>query len=352
MEKGARGVISRYTQGKPVLSYPISALIRLFESKESKEKIKKIINRYSSDQTRNEWGNLRKVKRDIYFSEMNYRIDADEYFRYHFYNLSDAGRKTYVGETESIEKFLRLADEEEKRILANKYSTYCFLKDYYKRSAIIVHQDSDTQGFQAFCATQKSFFIKPLSLNSGRGVRFVKLNEDENLNRLIEEITVDGSVIVEEPIIQADEMAKFHPQSINTVRIVTVKNGEEIEIVQSSVRLGTGDSIVDNGCLSAAVDTESGIITTPGRVAHGAGLYIIHPDTKKVILGSQIPEWNKLLSLAREVAGKFEKQKVIGWDFAYSVNGWVIVEANSNPGIQILAGNGIGMRDVFERIIN
>ena len=84
MEKGARGVISRFTQGRPVLAYPVSLVARLLESKESKEALTKVMTSYNCHESKMTNRAIRRLKRDIYFSEFNYRIDADEYFRYHF----------------------------------------------------------------------------------------------------------------------------------------------------------------------------------------------------------------------------------------------------------------------------
>ena len=352
MEKGARGVISRFTEGRPVLAYPVSLIVRLLESKESKASLKKVMTSYNCSEGRLKKRKISRVKRDIYFSEFNYRIDADEYFRYRFENLSPAGRRTYVGSTELTEGFHKIADPGESKILSNKYNTYNYLKEYYRREAILVRDVRDLDTFVEFISKNRKFFVKPLSQYGGKGVCCYNRKENDNAEDLLKEFTKNGSVIIEQPISQAEGMAKFHPQSINTIRIVTARMKDGIEIVQSSVRLGTGDSVVDNGCLSAAIDTEAGIIITPGRVAHGSGLYIIHPDTGVRILGSEIPEWDSLLNLAYELMNRFKKQRIVGWDLAYSVNGWVVVEANSCPSIQILAGNGTGMRDIFEKIIH
>jgi hypothetical protein len=51
-----------------------------------------------------------------------------------------------------------------------------------------------------------------------------------------------------------------------------------------------------------------------------------------------------------ELADMLKKQRIVGWDMAYSVDGWLMVEANTNPGLQILAGDGVGVRGMFERI--
>ena len=44
------------------------------------------------------------------------------------------------------------------------------------------------------------------------------------------------------------------------------------------------------------------------------------------------------------------EQRIVGWDLALSVDGWVIIEGNTRPGLQVLAGDGVGVRSILERI--
>ncbi|MBR5429855.1 MAG: hypothetical protein IK116_04930, partial [Firmicutes bacterium] len=94
----------------------------------------------------------------------------------------------------------------------------------------------------------------------GHGIRRIDLNMSDDRDVIWQQILENyGQVILEQPVIQAEEMARFHPQSVNTVRVVAMnKRDGSKEIIQTSVRLGTGESVVDNGCLSASVDTETG----------------------------------------------------------------------------------------------
>lgn len=350
MELGARGIISRYTQRKALLAWIAGFVARLTESQAGRKAFRETVEAYASDKQLGSSHWCHRVKRDVYFTEFYDRISADEYFRYHFEELSRIGRRCYVGDTELVETFRRMDDPEEARLLYDKFLSYQTFKPYYKREAMLLSGEDDRTAFEAFVERHPVFFAKPLSQCSGHGVRRLRAGQDSNLEELFGRCVTEGPVILEEPIRQGEQMARFHPQSINTVRVVTARMEGDIRIVQTSVRLGTGESVVDNGCLSAAVDTESGIIITPGRAAHEKGLYLRHPDTGVQILGSQIPDWDLLLRQVREQASLLRRQRIVGWDMAYSEDGWSVVEANSHPGIQILAGNGTGMRDVFEQI--
>ena len=119
----------------------------------------------------------------------------------------------------------------------------------------------------------------------------------------------------------------MHPASVNTVRVPVVKkkNGD-IVIFHPFFRIGLGDSVVDNRCILCNVDVETGIVYTDG-VDKWGNRYIIHPDTKRQIVGFNIPNWKELMDLVKKVSSE-TSNRYIGWDFALSENGWVMVEGN------------------------
>ena len=58
---------------------------------------------------------------------------------------------------------------------------------------------------------------------------------------------------------------------------------------------------------------------------------MVHPDTGIWVKGIQIPKWDELCALAKELALRFDTLCYIGWDFAYTVDEkWVVIEGNEN----------------------
>ncbi|MBR5430084.1 MAG: hypothetical protein IK116_06100 [Firmicutes bacterium] len=345
-----RRIIARFTCGRRLPSAVAGWCTRLTASPVQRARLAEIIRGHASPEQLRDSRWLRRIKRDVYYTEYHDRISADEYFRYGFEYLSPSGRHKYVGNAE----LSRLRKLGAPPLTNDKYESYLAFKPYYQREALLIRGREDLADLRAFCTRHPVFFFKPLSAAGGHGVQRVDASDmtDEEREDLLSGL-IDRycSAIAEQPIIQAEGMARFHPASINTIRVVSLKKDGKLEVIQTSVRLGTGESVVDNGCLSASVDTETGIITSPGRAAHEKGLYLRHPDTGVQILGSAIPQWPELLAQVEEQMGLFEGNCLIGWDMAYSVDGWVVVEVNSFPAIQTLAGNGVGVRDLFERIL-
>ena len=76
----------------------------------------------------------------------------------------------------------------------------------------------------------------------------------------------------------------------------------------------------------------------------------VHPDSGVVFKGSILPEWKQLLTIAEEAASELPGVKVIGWDFAHTDKGWVMVEGNAMSQIEVLQiPMQKGMRKDFER---
>ena len=79
---------------------------------------------------------MKKLKKDILFSEMYYGMDAIEYFRYRFEDLSDKARKTYVGRREVVRALMKLETPETRELFRDKYKTYKRFEKYYKRDTL------------------------------------------------------------------------------------------------------------------------------------------------------------------------------------------------------------------------
>lgn len=292
---------------------------------------------------------MRKLKKDILFSEMYYGMDAIEYFRYRFEDLSDKARKTYVGRREVVRALMKLETPETRELFRDKYKTYKRFEKYYKRDIVKVGAE-DKDIFLSFCEKHDTAMVKPYNSRQGWGVHKVELKTDEQREQVFREIVEEGCCVVEEVLNQGYEIAKYHPQSANTLRVITNVNGGDPEIILCTARFGTGDSVIDNGCVSAGVDLETGTIITPGREAQKSGRHLRHPDTGYPILGATVPYWDELVAFAKEIAMVVPEQRIVGWDLALSVDGWVIIEGNTRPGLQVLAGDGVGVRSILERI--
>lgn len=292
---------------------------------------------YTAMRTRN------RIRRDM----LRHLITPDEYFLYDFELLSSRGKRMFVGDIERSFLCAKYYNNPAGQIFMDKMETYKAFSRYYKREVIAVCSSNDKEAFFSFAERHPSFIVKPNRASRGDGIyKETVEGDDAGKERAFEKILKTGDGIVEELIEQAPEMASFHPQSVNTVRYATFLDHGNVTTIASFVKLGRAGNVVDNGGaggLLAAIDLETGIITSPGRTEFGEE-HLIHPDSGIQILGAVIPEWDALKELACELATVLPEQKYVGWDFAFTNEGWVLVEGNSGGqfvGPQITLKKGV-----------
>ena len=279
-----------------------------------------------------EWKGIKRsyVVRDMVYSLHRFGADFQDYWNYDFLNLSAIGKERFVVDKLRYGYSDILCDPEDVKLAANKFQCYKRFTSYYKREVVACISMNDLQQFLLFVNKFHTFIYKPLDAACGKGVKKVSLADDVIEDFFRNNIT-NGPFIAEQLIKQHDSMSCLHPQSVNTVRVLTFALGNRVEIIAASLRMGVGDSVADNagsGGIFASIDIEKGIVISKACNYRG-GKYIEHPNTGVVILGFQIPVWDELAGIAKQVARQLKNTAMVSWDFAYSTEGWVLVEANT-----------------------
>ena len=150
-----------------------------------------------------------------------------------------------------------------------------------------------------------------------------------------------GAFIVEELIEQGEEVAVMHPQSVNSLRVVTFVLNEKVNIIGVTWRIGVGGAVMDNagsGGIYASIDFENGFVQTDA-INYRGDHFNVHPDTQVQIIGYKLPQWKDALALIEEMATTVKGTTLISWDIAYSTKGWLMVEANDNGDWSIIQSN-------------
>lgn len=296
----------------------------------------------------------KKLLKDAFFSEYRYNIMPIEYFLYGFSNLNDKGRKEFIGNGDRKILLDGTGDLEAKKLIDDKYELYKKFKKAYNREMIVVNKEEYTK-FYDFVNKHERIIVKPYDAMQGAGIRIIEFKQD--LVAVFEDMFKNSKTyVLEELIVQEKALGDFHPKSINTIRFATYYNSKKDKVYNAFafIRFGVGEMAVDNlaaGGISAIIDVETGLIITPAMNMKLEN-YIIHPDSKKTIVGYQIPEWEQLKELVQSVAIQIKNYNYISWDFALTEKGWVIVEANSNGGLYTVQMHGQGIRKKMEKCIN
>ena len=139
---------------------------------------------------------------------------------------------------------------------------------------------------------------------------------------------------------------KQHPDLVRrvgpvlaTVRVVTLYTGDVVQLYRAFWKVPVEDGVTDHpraGNAAAAVDLKSGRIGSVYRDPTGKRqLLETHPDTGAVLDALYIPHWPKVCDLVAQASGLFHGLPLIGWDVAICPEGPVIVEANTNPSLEL-----------------
>ena len=161
--------------------------------------------------------------------------------------------------------------------------------------------------------------------------------------------------VVEEKIQQGEEMSLLHPQSINSVRVATMRVNGCVHILAATLRIGCGNAVTDNagtGGIYASINIETGKLDTTALNYIGES-YDYHPDTNVKIMGFQIPYWKDALNLIDRISASVSGATLVAWDIAYSDKGWILVEANDNGAWIILQSNRkIGLKPLLYSLMD
>lgn len=272
-------------------------------------------------------------------------ILPEEYFlRYHFQRLPSAEQSEFLTLLEAQRMTWRLSRD----IRDTFWHKDRFLEAFSifaKRDWLLLRED----GLERFLAFQKKhprFIAKPRASTEGMGIRLLEPDKAQDLAQLFRELLDAGCVL--EEVLQGDSrLEAFHPNSLNTLRLVTLYNGREFLLLGALARFGRGGSAIDNvsaGGLYAKVDPVTGMLVTDGIDKEGRR-YAEHPDSGLPFKGFQVPEWPGMLETARKAVTIVPNTRIAGWDLALLRDGGIaLIEGNHMPDFDLLqqpAGRGI-----------
>ena len=288
-----------------------------------------------------------------------------EYFSYGLDKLTPLERTEYISENARLSYYRKInTDWNGIRIFDNKWKSYETFKKWYKREIVKIEDSSDYASFVDFCTRHERFIVKAIDGALGKGVHLIDQAEYESKEALFHELLdvyasfksdKQTAFLCEELIVGEESLAKFHPKSVNSVRIFTYFDGKETHVVEGWVKTGRGNEVVDNGTaggILAGVDIKTGVISSDGRNS-GDETYETHPDTGYLYKGSKIEKWDELMEMAKEIACVLPGVPLVGWDIGLSKEkGWQVIEGNA-WGMFNMAQviNQKGMRAEFERKI-
>lgn len=280
----------------------------------------------------------------------------ENYISYRFWEVDENSQKTYL--TAGIGQKLK------KKYNINKSGIRFFInKDLFNEKfnqfigrPWLSNSNMSWKNFESTFSSVSKIIYKPRASTQGNGITVFDLDKDGR-SCVYEKLKKLPKGIVEGYIKQHPEMNKFSKQSVNTIRVVTVRTFDKVNILYAAMRMGGGNAVVDNfhaGGILAIVDIDNGYLITDGFDMYG-NPFIIHPITKEEIKGFKIPFWNDVIKLVKEAGVVVDGVGYVGWDVAITNDGPILIEGNVSPGSLVLqtpyAMEHKGMKYVVEKYI-
>lgn len=300
----------------------------------------------------------------------------DHYVRYGLFDkkLSREELRDYIPPYIFYAKFLL---EEYKKFPIERFNNKSFLYDFFTERGIptppvlargridhLTTPDGQAVTLKDIIDTEltaeaEKLFIKPCGGSGGNGIVVLSRRGGElcrgREKTSIAELLTGGAFgnaefVIQKGLKQRGDISMIAPNSINTLRIVTRKEGDGISMPICIMRIGRNSSDVDNsaqGGLSVVIDTRTGAFAEHAFAEHGGGLFEKHPDTGFVFAGKRIEGWDAIRAKVIEFAGRLADLPIFAWDVALTVDGPCIIEINFNFGIDHIQCCAGGMRRRF-----
>lgn len=280
------------------------------------------------------------------------RVSMSEYMIFGFYDRSLKEQKKFLTDTEAT-LLMRPYNSESEPYLKNKV---CFLKtfsEFVNRDWLYL-PEATLEQFKDFLTRHGSIALKPAT--SSWGIGFMKLDSGhaEDVGEIFERLS-KNKYLAEEYLKSSPELAKYHPSSLNTVRVISFNNADRFEVFGAGLRVGNNGRYVDNahgGGIFCQLDPKTGRVITDGMDENG-NYYVLHPVTGIRFMGQRVPCWDKIIDLCRRASSKLNCLRVVGWDIAVLPDDRLeLIEGNHNPGMNIIqAPAKRGVHDEFKSLL-
>ncbi len=273
---------------------------------------------------------------DILFCAAKYGAGYYDYLMFGFYDMNGRQRDTYLTRVRN-KKIMDLmndpafSDEFDDKLRFNKtFAAYLGRKTLNGETVT-------EEELAEFLRGQEAIFAKINHGDCGRGVEKLYVKDFDSPAAMLAYIQEHGLVVLEHVLPQHEDMARLHPSSVNTMRILTDLVDGQVHIAYITVKMGRGGGVCDNsgqGGILCRVDPQSGKIISPATDDY-FNVYEKHPDTGIVLQGYQLPMVDRAVAMAKEAALVFPQVGHVGWDMAITPTGPAIIEGNEFPGTDL-----------------
>ena len=257
-----------------------------------------------------------------------------EYYNLNFIKRTLKNQKTYITTGSNMDAYSKLNDKTFNHVFLNKDEFNETYSEFIARDWIKLSQDRNQ--IYSFFKKHKSVIIKPTDGDSGKGISIVRNSNELSESEIDGLICGNESGIAEELLYNHPKLNELNESSLNTMRIVTVRNGEKVDILFAGIRFGAKGSEIDNisvGGRIAPIDVESGKIC--GR-SHTKKTVTADGENDDDHVGFEIPMWNDLNEYLCKLTAVVPEMRYMAWDIAVTERGFAAIEGNHSSGNTVI----------------
>ena len=176
--------------------------------------------------------------REYFLWEKDYRkynLQYGEWCQYGFRTLTEIEKDEFISISDMQRIYRKYGDPDVREYFRNKCTFLMKYQNYVSRKWIYIENQTENEYIEPFFKCD--CIIKPLDGCCGRGIK--KINKDTFSILDIDDFKLKyNGCLVEEIVIGHKELEKFHPNSLNTIRVVTFSNGKDVSIIGAFFRMG------------------------------------------------------------------------------------------------------------------
>lgn len=257
-----------------------------------------------------------------------------EYYNLNFIHRTRKNQKTFITSGSNWEAYRLLNDPSLYHLYINKDEFNTKYADFIGREWIQLSRDKEQ--IYAFFRHYDDIILKPRNGDSGKGIQIIhqsKQLSDAEIDHLLAQYQ---SGIAEELVFNHPKLNELNPSSLNTMRIVTLRDGDRMDILFAGIRFGAKGKEIDNistGGRVAPLDIASGKICgssyTKKTVTDGSGDHDDH-------IGFQMPRWEELNDFLYRLTAVVPPMRYMAWDIAITDRGFAAIEGNHSSGNTVI----------------
>ncbi|MDD4689813.1 MAG: sugar-transfer associated ATP-grasp domain-containing protein [Eubacteriales bacterium] len=291
---------------------------------------------------------------DMIGCSLKYGTALHEYFYYGFYNKTAQQRSEYASMGFMYEYQKKMNPPSKREILADKNKFDVAYQEFVSRG-LLNPETASVNDIVRFINGKQKIVLKRSTGGGGKNVKILS-GEEVNAKNIQTQAIAEHYDILEEFVIQHEALQGLSPNSLNTVRFITLlKTDGSVDIIGTSLRMGIYNNTdnLSSGGITCKVNVETGVIESQGYSFDiTQSLCDVHPVSGIKLIGFQIPYWKEVKEMCKKAAAKYPDNRCIGWDVAIKQDGPLLIEGNHDWGARVWQmPAGKGMKTLLEKYL-